>query len=79
MNVPESLRDVDRLDAVVRTIEYDDDETVIAVDFGTSDDVTINVVDSTTIVVVDGQHLEFELPEEARDVSVRNGVLTIEE
>ncbi len=78
MNVPESLRDVDRLDAVVRTIEYDD-ETVIAVDFGTSDDVTIDVVDSTTIVVVDGQHLEFELPEEARDVSVRNGVLTIEE
>jgi len=78
VNVPESLRDVGRLDAVVRTIEYDDG-TVIVVDFGTGCDVTIDVVDSTTIVVADGQHLEFELPEEARDVSVHNGVLTIEE
>ena len=79
VHVPESLRDVDRFGAVVRTLEYDDD-SVIAVDFGT-DGATfdVDVVDSTAIVVTGDDQFEFELPPEATDVSIRNGVLTIEE
>ena len=80
MKVPESLRDADRHGAIVRTLEYDDDENVIAVDFGTdASDVSIDIVGSTTIIVADGEQFEFELPPEANDVSVNNGVLTIED
>lgn len=97
VKVPEALRDADRHGAIVRTLEYDD-SSVIAVDFGTdASDVSIDVVGSTAIIVVNGAErnsadrpdgeqppedkaqFEFELPPEATDVSVRNGVLTIEE
>ena len=78
MKVPETLQNADRHGAVVRRFEYDDG-TLIAVDFGTDEAVTIDIVESTAIVVFDGQHLEFELPAEAEDVSVHNGVVTIEE
>ncbi|WP_049928851.1 DUF7127 family protein [Halopiger goleimassiliensis] len=79
MQVPESLRDVDRFGAVVRTLEYDDG-SVIAVDFGNSAaDIEIDVVGSTAIIVADGEQVEFELPPEASGVTAKNGVLTIEE
>lgn len=79
MKVPESLRNADQHGAIVRTLEYDE-KSVIAVDFGTeASDTSIDVVDSTAIIVTDGDQFEFELPPEASDVSVRNGVLTIEE
>ncbi|WP_121744144.1 DUF7127 family protein [Natronorubrum halophilum] len=80
MKVPRSLKNVDRDDdAVLRTFEYDDG-SVIAVDFGTAAaDVEIDIVDSTAIIVAGDRQFEFELPPEASDVSVRNGVLTIEE
>ncbi|WP_226004831.1 DUF7127 family protein [Natrinema salinisoli] len=78
MKVPQSLRNVDQ-DAVVRTFDYDDG-SVIAVDFGTAAaDISIDVVGSTAIIVADGEQFEFELPPEASDVSVHNGVLTIDE
>ncbi|WP_137291163.1 DUF7127 family protein [Natronorubrum halophilum] len=79
MKVPRSLKNVDLDDdAVLRTFEYDDG-SAIAVDFGTATDVEIDIVDSTAIIVAGDQQFEFELPPEASDVSVRNGVLTIEE
>ena len=79
MKVPNSLRNVDRDDIVVRTIDYGDG-TLIAVDFGNSAaDIEIDVVGSTAIIVADGEQYEFELPPEASDVSAKNGVLTIEE
>ena len=79
MKVPNSLRNVDRDDVVVRTLEYDDG-SVIAVDFGNSAaDIEVDVVGSTAIIVADGEQYEFELPPEASDVSARNGVLTIED
>lgn len=79
MKVPKSLQNVDHSGAVVRTIEYDDG-SVIAIDFGhAGDELAVDVVGSTAIVVTDGEQYEFELPPEASDVSVRNGVLTIEE
>ncbi|WP_265109442.1 DUF7127 family protein [Halosolutus halophilus] len=79
MKVPKSLQNVDRSGAVVRTIEYDDG-SVIAIDFGhAGDDLMVDVVGSTAIVVTDDEQFEFELPPEASDVSAQNGVLTIEE
>ncbi|THE65674.1 hypothetical protein D8Y22_05715 [Salinadaptatus halalkaliphilus] len=78
MNVPEPLQDADRHGAVVRTLEYDDG-TVIAVDFGTAADLTIDVVDSSVIVVTGDGQFEFELPPEATDISGNNGILTIQE
>ncbi|EMA40904.1 hypothetical protein [Halobiforma nitratireducens] len=94
MNVPEPLRNADNSDALVRRVEYDDEhgnrdenrtepETLIAVDFGpdvtsAGEGVTADVIDSRVIVVTATRHLEFELPQSATDVTVRNGVLTIE-
>ena len=79
MKVPSTLEDVDRGDTVVRTLEYDDG-SVIAVDFGTAAaDVSVDVVGETAIIVTDDDQVEFELPPEATDVAVKNGVLTIEE
>ncbi|MXV63002.1 hypothetical protein GS429_13170 [Natronorubrum sp. JWXQ-INN-674] len=79
MKVPKSLKNVDRDDIVVRTFRYDDG-SVIAVDFGTgASDTEIDVVDATAIIVTGDDQFEFELPPEASDVSVHNGVLTIKE
>ncbi len=79
MRIPKPLRHVDRNGAVVSTFEYAD-ESVIAVDFGHEiDDLAVDVIGETVIVVMDDDQFEFELPPEASDVSARNGVLTIEE
>lgn len=79
MEIPQSLRTLDRQGAVVRTVDYDD-ESVIAVDFGTEDsDLAVDVVGDAVIVVSDEHQLEFELPPGATEVTVKNGVLTITE
>ncbi|NUB90098.1 hypothetical protein HTZ84_17515 [Haloterrigena sp. SYSU A558-1] len=79
MKVPNSLKNVERDDAVIRTFEYDDG-SVIAVDFGNAAaDLEMDVLGSTAIIVADGDQFEFELPPEASDVSAKNGVLTIAE
>ncbi|ELZ21911.1 hypothetical protein C477_04709 [Haloterrigena salina JCM 13891] len=79
MKVPNSLKNVERDDAVIRTFEYDDG-SVIAVDFGNAAaDLEMDVLGSTAIIVADGDQFEFELPPEASDVSAKNGVLTITE
>jgi hypothetical protein len=81
METPHELRSVDERGGIVRRQDYDDG-SVIAVDFGPDvDEVAVDIVDGTAIVVVgdDDRQVEFELPEGADDVSVRNGVLTIEE
>ncbi|GAB7019074.1 DUF7127 family protein [Halostagnicola bangensis] len=79
MRVPKQLRDVDRHGATVRTYNYDD-SGVIVVDFGaTASDITVDVVDGTAIVVTDDEQFEFELPADASEVSVNNGILTITE
>ena len=78
MKIPERLRAVDRQGASTREFEYDD-ATVVAVDFGPEvGDVSVDVVGGTVIAVVDDAQFEFELPDDADDLSVRNGVLTIE-
>lgn len=57
--------------------EYDE-ENVIAVDFGPiAGEPTLDIADGTAIVVVDGKHYEFDIPSDASDVTVNDGVLTI--
>jgi hypothetical protein len=78
METPKALRAADRQGVTVRKYEYDDD-TVIAVDFGVSpDELSVDIVDDTAIVVADGQQIEFEVPSDAQDVTINDGILTIE-
>lgn len=78
METPEALRAVDQQTVAVREYEYDDG-TVIVVDFGrTIDDLSVDIVDETAIVVVDDQQIEFEVPSGANEVIANDGILTIE-
>ncbi|SHH35460.1 DUF7127 family protein [Halobaculum gomorrense] len=74
---------VDRRERFLRRYDYDD-ETVIAADLNAADeDVTVDTVDGTAIVVIgrdgdrDNEEFEFELPGPAASVDIENGVLTI--
>lgn len=79
METPHELRTVDEQDGSVRTRTYDDGSVIVA-DFGAdAGDLSVDVVGDTVIVVADDRQVEFELPEGADEISVNNGVLTIEE
>ncbi|QZP37884.1 DUF7127 family protein [Halobaculum magnesiiphilum] len=74
---------VDRRERFLRRYDYDDG-TVIAADLNAADeDVTVDTVDGTAIVVIDGEgdredeEFEFDLPGPAASVDIENGVLTI--
>ncbi|NKE34553.1 hypothetical protein GWG54_01735 [Natronococcus sp. JC468] len=65
-------------DAITITEREYDEEQVVAVDFGLeSGQPTLDVVDGTAIVVVDGDQYEFDVPADATDVAVNDGILTI--
>lgn len=81
METPTELEDAagSQDEVTISRREYDD-ETVIVVDFGPVDgEPTLDVVGDTAIVVFDGRQLEFELPADANEVTVNDGVLTISE
>ncbi|MFB6192501.1 MAG: hypothetical protein ABEI11_04175 [Haloarculaceae archaeon] len=63
--------------ARAESFEYDD-RTVIAVDLGAEVDPTVEVVDGTAILVVDGDQHEFDLPAGAERGVNKNGVVTFE-
>jgi len=68
-------------DHLVRRYEYDD-HAMLAVDLGVADEqIDVDVVGSTAIVVIDHGdkpiETEFELPGSDPDVTTNNGVLTI--
>ncbi|MFC4438345.1 MULTISPECIES: DUF7127 family protein [Natrialbaceae] len=65
---------------IARRYDYED-ESVLAVDFGSADaDATSDLADGTVIVVIDDEQYEFDLPEGAADAHtfIRNGILTVE-
>jgi len=79
METPPELKDVagDGDEITISNREYDD-ESIIAVDFGpTGEHPSVDVVDDTAIVTVGGRQFEFDVPTEASDVIVNDGVLTI--
>ena len=63
-------------DIDVRRYEYDD-SVVLAADFGYTESASVDVVDDTVIVVVDGEQFDVEVEANAQ-AFIRNGVLTIE-
>jgi hypothetical protein len=81
METPNELEKVAGNREAIEITERDyDDENLVAVDFGpTGDRQTVDIVDDTAIVVVDGKQYEFEVPENASDVTVNDGILTITE
>ena len=64
------------VDGVVRQYEYERESVVVA-DFGGVDG-SVDIVDGTAIVVVDGEHHEFEVPAGASRAVMNNGVVTVE-
>lgn len=77
MEMPEALRTADRQGVIVQEHEYED-ETVIAVDFGVNtNELSVDIVEDTAIVVVDGKQIEFEIPSDAEEVTTNDGILTI--
>lgn len=59
--------------------EYDG-ESIIAVDFGpVAGEPSVDIVEETAIVVVDGKQFEFNVPANANKVTVNDGILTIKE
>ncbi|SFC28068.1 hypothetical protein SAMN05444422_106197 [Halobiforma haloterrestris] len=81
METPPELEDAagDRSDVTITDREYDE-EYVIAVDFGRdTGEVSLDVVDDTAIVVADDDQFEFDVPADASEVTVNDGILTIRE
>lgn len=73
---------IDRRERFVRRYEYDD-HTVIAADLDAADDdISVDTVDGSAVVVIrraDGEEeFEFDLPGPAASVDIENGVLTID-
>lgn len=78
MDAPGQLQSAaDGRDDLTITRREGDDESVVAVDFGRGVEVTLDTVGETAIVVADDRQVEFEMPDEATDVSTNNGILTI--
>ncbi|PAU83542.1 hypothetical protein CK500_08480 [Halorubrum salipaludis] len=68
--------------ALLRRYEYEDG-WVVAADLGAdAENVSVDTVGETAIVVIEGEgepvESEFELPGEADAVAVENGVVTVE-
>jgi hypothetical protein len=63
-------------DVDLRRYEYDD-SLVVAADFGPEHEATVDVVDGTVMVIVDGEQYDLDVKGDAR-AFIRNGVLTIE-
>jgi hypothetical protein len=63
-------------DGPVRHYEYDD-ESVLVADFGPTEG-SVDVVDGTAIVVVDGEQFEFDVPTGEARATMNNGVVTVE-
>jgi hypothetical protein len=68
-----------RENIVIRKEQYDK-ESILVVDFGpTVQELSLDIVDDTAIVITDGKQFEFEVPTDADDVTVNDGILTIKQ
>lgn len=78
METPRQLRSAadERDDITIAHRDYED-ENVVAIDFGPGVEAELDVVGETAIVVAGDRQLEFEVPEEATEVTTNDGVLLI--
>ncbi|NEU56293.1 hypothetical protein [Halorussus sp. MSC15.2] len=65
-------------DITIARREYED-ENVITVDFGRDVEAHLDIVGNTAIVVAGDRQFEFEIPDEATDVTTNDGMLVITE
>ncbi|MFC4448165.1 DUF7127 family protein [Halorussus aquaticus] len=65
-------------DITIARREYED-ENVVTVDFGRGVEAHLDVVGKTAIVVAGDRQFEFEIPDEATDVTTNDGMLIITE
>lgn len=79
METPPELEDTagSEEEITISNREYNG-ESVIAVDFGpVAGKPSVDVVDGTAIVIVDEKQFEFDVPADADEVTVNDGILTI--
>lgn len=79
METPAELESVagGREEITISKREYDG-ESVIAVDFArVAGEPTVDVLEGTAIVVVDGKQFEFDVPPSANEVTVNDSILLI--
>ena len=81
MDAPSQLRSAanQQDDITITRREYEGEPNVVVVDFGPGVEASLDVVGDTAIVVAGDEQFEFEVPDEATDISVNDGMLTIEE
>lgn len=77
-----NARHSQRDEVLYRRYDYDDG-TVLVADFGSAvDDASVEVVDGTAIVVIEGsggpRQYEFDVPAGSAHTFIKNGVLTVE-
>ena len=79
MEAPRSLRSAanEQEDISITRREYEEEENVIAVDFGPGVDASLDIVGETAIVVADDRQFEFEVPEMASEITTNDGILLI--
>ena len=78
MDAPQQLRDAaaEQDDVTIARREYEDG-TELVVDFGPGVDATLDVVGDTAIVVAGDRQFEFDVPDEATDITTNDGILII--
>ena len=78
METPGTLRSAaaEEEDVTITQREYDG-ETEIIVDFGPGVDASVDIVGGTAIVVAGDRQFEFDVPEDADEVSTNDGILFI--
>lgn len=80
MKAPRELRSAanERDEITITRREYEG-ENVVAVDFGPTVDATVDFVGETAIVVAGDHQFEFEVPDEATEITTNDGILLIRE
>lgn len=79
MHTPHELEDLarDQQNILICKQEYDGEE-ILTVDFGrNATDLLLDIVGGTAIVVGDSEQFDFEVPTDADEITVNNGILTI--
>lgn len=79
MEPPAGLQSIvdNRENITISERDYEDTSEIV-VDFGpVAAEPSVDVVDDTAIVVLDGTQFEFGVPASADDVTVNDGILTI--
>ncbi|MFB6163622.1 MAG: hypothetical protein ABEJ31_00520 [Haloarculaceae archaeon] len=80
MEAPATLRSAaDEQEEISITRRDYDDEDVLVVDFGPGVDAKLDQVGDTAIVIAGDEQFEFQVPEDASEVTTNDGMLIIRE